>query len=281
MQVFSLSWGTSALEKIQEALGLWSEWYSKIFNTLVETPAEFQGGTLWTIVTNIMQITEAVGVSLLILFFLYGIIKSTLDFRDLIRNPRLIFMQFIRFFFAKFFVIHATEIMLSVMNFAKNIILQIGGTTPTMDLQVPAELQTALQAADWDAGLGAWVTATVGGWAIVLLSIILFVVVYGRLFKIFLLSAVAPIPLAGFASEATSSIGQNFLKSYIGECLRGVLMLTACLIFSAFTMTSPDYRNATAGSMTLDYVGNVIMQLLLLVVIVKGSDRMMKEIFAL
>ncbi len=274
-------WGEQAIAQLEDALAIWRQRYESIFSILVQDPSEFQNGAIWNTVTGIIRIVEATGVSLLILFFLYGVIKSTLDYRDLVRNPRLVLMQFVRFFFAKFFVTNATDLMLSIILIVRNIILQINPASPTMDLHLPDDLRTALVTADWGAGMGAFAASLAGTAIIWLLSIILVVVVYGRFFKIFLLSAIAPIPLAGYASEATSPIGRNFLKSYIGECLRGVLMLTACLIFSAFTMVTPGWAATSPGGMTWDYIGNVTLQMLLLVIIVKGSDRIIKEIFGL
>lgn len=279
--IFLNFWGEQAIAILDDALAIWKQKYESIFGILVQDPSEFQNGVIWNTVTGIIRVIEATGVSLLITFFFYGIIKSTIDYRDLIRNPRLVLMQFVRFFFAKFFVMNATDVMLSIISVVRHILAQINPATPTMEYSIPNDLRTALETADWGAGMGAFAASLVGTAMIWLLSIILVVVVYGRFFKIFLLSAIAPIPLAGFASEATSLIGRNFLKSYIAECLRGVLMLTACVIFSAFTTITTEWAATSPGGMTWDYVGNVTLQMLLLVIVVKGSDRIVKEIFSL
>lgn len=281
MPYYRLSLGEQAIEQLQDALAKWQQRYESIFDILTKSPSEFQGGGIWNTVTDIIQIIEATGVSLLILFFLYGLIKSTLDYRDLVRNPRLILMQFVRFFFAKFFVTNATDVLLKIISIVQGLMLKINMASPTMQLEIPSELRAALEGADWSAGLGAYTASLIGTAMIVVLGIILLIVVYGRFFKIFLLSAIAPIPLAALSSEATEAIGRNFLKSYIGECLRGVLMLVACLIFSAFTISNPEWTSTSPGGMTWEYVSDVVLQMLLLVIIVKGSDRIVKEIFGL
>ena len=108
------------------------------------------------------------------------------------------------------------------------------------------------------------------------------VIVYGRFFKIFLLAAISPLPLAGIASEATEYIGLNFLKSYIGECLRGVVILTACRIFTSIATTVPSLDpSASVAGMAWTYVAGVVMNMLILVILVKTSDRIVKEVFGI
>lgn len=165
------------------------------------------------------------------------------------------------------------------MVLVQNIIKGINASALTADFHIPDDLKTALETADWGAGIGAFAASLLGTAVIFLLSIIILVVVYGRFFKIFLLSAISPIPLAGFASEATESLATNFLKSYIGECFRGVIILVACMIFTVFAVSPTGLNASTPGGMTWVYVGEVVMQMLLLVITVKASDRMVKEIF--
>lgn len=129
------------------------------------------------------------------------------------------------------------DILTFVISVIQSLIQKIDAGALTADFQVPEDLASALETADWGAGMGAFVAALLLAAAIFLLSIIIIVVVYGRFFKIFLLSAIAPILLAGFASEQTETLGTNFMKSYIGECFRGIIILVACMIFSAFAVS--------------------------------------------
>ena len=58
---------------------------------------------------------------------------------------------------------------------------------------------------------------------ITVLSFIIILTVYGRFFRLYLYTAIAPVPLATFAGQPTQSIGASFLKSYAGVCLEGAI----------------------------------------------------------
>lgn len=273
--------GENAVENLQSAIDLWNRRFQSIFTILTTSPEEFRGGAPWEMIVTVMGIIEATGISLLIIFYLYGLFKTTTSYRDLVKNPKAIIFSLFRLFIAKYFVTYSMDVLLGIMSIVQSLISRIYTGTPTVSFTVPEGLKTAVLNADWSAGLGAWFASALGIALIFLLSMVLVVVVYGRFFKIFMLSAIAPIPLAGLASEATESLGMNFLKSYIGECLRGVVILVACMLFSVFLTTPADLGATTPGSMTWLYVAEVTMQMFLLAFIVKGSDRMVKELFGL
>lgn len=270
-----------AFDNLQSALDNWNTNYGEIFNILTTSPEDFQGGVIWGIVSNILTVLQGIGVSLLIIFFFYGLIKSGIDYRDVFRNPKNVVFTFLRVIIAEFFVVNALDILLYTLNLIQGIMAKIQTTTTTITFTVPDNLKTALENADFWASIGALATSLIACGVVWALSLIIMILVYGRFFKIFLLTAIAPIPLAGYASEQTESIGNNFMKSYIGECLRGVIIIVACLIFSAFAVSPASSSATTAGAMVLDYVFDVAMQMLILVIMIKGSDRMVKEFFSL
>lgn len=270
-----------AFDNLQSALDNWNTNYGEIFNILTTSPEDFQGGVIWGIVSNILTVLQGIGVSLLIIFFFYGLIKSGIDYRDVFRNPKNVVFTFLRVIIAEFFVVNALDILLYTLNLIQGIMAKIQTTTTAITFTVPDNLKTALENADFWASIGALATSLIACGVVWALSLIIMILVYGRFFKIFLLTAIAPIPLAGYASEQTESIGNNFMKSYIGECLRGVIIIVACLIFSAFAVSPTSSSATTAGAMVLDYVFDVAMQMLILVIMIKGSDRMVKEFFGL
>ena len=281
IQTTVLSMGTTAIDHLESALSFWEEQYNSIFSLLTTTPDEFQGGVIWNMVSNILNILQATGASLLIIFFLYGLVKAGIDYRDVFNNPQNVLKAFIRIGIAQFFVVHTMDVLMTVLRVVQEMITKIYTNIPALSYSIPDDLRAALESADWWAGVGAFAVSLLAQVIIGALSIIVVVVVYGRFFKIFLLTAIAPIPLAGFASEATSTLGQNFMKSYIGECMRGVIIIVACIIFSAFASSPTSLDPASPGAMTFWYVAEVAMQLLLLVIITKGSDRLVKELFGL
>lgn len=71
--------------------------------------------------------------------------------------------------------------------------------------------------------------------------------VYGRFFKIYLYTALAPIPLATFAGEPSQQVGKSFIKSFCAVCLEGAIIILACIIFTQFA-SSTSYRYKCTGS---------------------------------
>lgn len=122
----------------------------------------------------------------------------------------------------------------------------------------------------------------IGGLFITVLSFIMIMSVYGRFFRLFLYTAIAPIPLSSFAGEPSQNIGRSFLKSYAAVCLEGAIVVLACIIFSLFASSPPVVDpNAAAVTMVWSYIGELIFNMLVLVGAVKMSDRVVREMMGL
>lgn len=283
MLPLSAFWGGTAVDMLQGALAFWERIFTSIFSILIVSPEEFMGGTIWTLVDGILSTLQATGAVLLVIFFFYGVLKSSISFRDLLKQPTQIIGMFFRIGIAAFLVTNSKGLLLQILTVVQEIIMSIETVgSVSLGLAVPPELAAALDNASFGQGLGAFCAALIGTLVIHLLAIIVMVIVYGRFFKIYLLAAISPLPLSGLSSESTEYIGLNFLKSYIGECLRGVLILIACRIFSAYTIIEPTVDpTASVASMAWSYVALVAMNMLILVILVKSSDRVVKEIFGI
>ena len=98
-----------------------------------------------------------------------------------------------------------------------------------------------------------------------------------------LYTSIAPIPLASFAGQPSSSIGVAFLKSYAAICLEGCVIVLACVIFSAFASSPPAIADDTLAAATIvwNYVGELIFNMLVLVGAIKMSDRIIRELMGL
>ena len=106
--------------------------------------------------------------------------------------------------------------------------------------------------------------------------------VYGRFFRLYLYTAIAPIPLSSFAGEPSQNIGRSFLKSYAAVCLEGAIVVLACIIFSLFASSRPVVDpDAAAVTMVWSYIGELIFNMLVLVGAVKMSDRVVREMMGL
>ena len=98
-----------------------------------------------------------------------------------------------------------------------------------------------------------------------------------------LATAIAPIPLASFAGQPSSSMGVAFLKTYAAICLEGWVIVLACVIFSAFAASPPAMADSTLAPATIvwNYIGELIFNMLVLVGAIKMSDRLIRELMGL
>ena len=100
--------------------------------------------------------------------------------------------------------------------------------------------------------------------------------------RLYLYTAIAPVPLSTFAGEPSQSVGKSFIKSYAAVCLEGAIIVLACIIFSLFAASPPAVDpNAAPVSMVWSYIGELVFNMLVLVGAVKMADRVVREMMGL
>lgn len=124
--------------------------------------------------------------------------------------------------------------------------------------------------------------SAIGSLVITVLSFVIIMTVYGRFFKLYMYTAIAPIPLATVAGQPTQHIGISFLKSYAAVCMEGAIILLACVIFSIFAASPPVVdAEAAPAAMVWSYLGELIFNMLILVGTIKLADRVVREMMGL
>ena len=147
---------------------------------------------------------------------------------------------------------------------------------------LPTEIVTAVEDCGFFESIPLWAVTLIGGLFITVLSFIMIMSVYGRFFKLYLYTAIAPVPISTFAGEPSQSVGKSFIKSYAAVCLEGAIIVLACIIFSLFAASPPAVDpNAAAVSMVWSYIGELVFNMLVLVGAVKMSDRVVREMMGL
>lgn len=273
------------IESLKWTFEFWNNKQTEIWQLVSTTPEEFKGGDIWRLALTLNDGLKAIGYGLLVLFFALSICKSTINFRDL-RRPEQGLRFFIRFVLAKTAVTYGIDLMTAIFNICTGIVSVIAEKmgTATADMALPEELETAVNEVGFLASIPLWLVTILGCLVIIVLSFVMILTVYSRFFKLYMYTAFAPIPLSSFAGEATSFMGKAFIKSYMGVCMEGAVIVLACLIFSAFT-SSGNFGLVDAESsavvQVLAYLAETIFNMLVLVGLIKGSDRIVKEMFAL
>lgn len=272
------------VQNLQNSLNTWNEKLSEVWKLLTESPEDFKGGTIWQIILNIHGALMAIGLALLVLFFVVGVVKTCGSFTE-VKKPEHAIKIFIRFVIAKAVVTYGLELMMALFEIVQGMITTImrsAGLARSDELLLPDELVTAIEECGFFESIPLWAVTLIGSLFIMVLSFIIIMSVYGRFFKIYMYTAIAPIPLATFAGEPTQQIGVSFMKSYAAVCLEGAIILLACIIFSVFAASPPVVDvDAAPTAMVWKYIGELIFNMLVLVGAVKMSDRIVREMMGL
>ena len=266
---------------LENAFATWNDKMAEIWTLITTSPQTFKGGAIWNIVEGINGGLQAIGYGLLVLFFAMSIFKSTASFRDF-QRPEYALKHFIRFVAAKVAITYAMDLMTAIYSICGGVVEQIAsslGGISAASVTLPSAIETAVEEAGFWASIPLWLVTILGSLFITVMSFIMIMSVYGRFFRLYMYTALAPVPLSSFAGEGVSQMGKHFVKSYVGVCLEGAVIVLACLIFSAFSSTSAPTldTNITTVTMIWKYIGEVIFNMLVLVGLIKGSDRIIKE----
>ena len=272
------------VQNLTNALNTWNEKLSEIWGLLTTTPETFRGGGIWSAIVNINGAVQAVGLALLVLFFAVGMVKTCGSFAD-VKKPELAIKLFIRFALAKAVITHGMELMMAIFKIVQGAISKIMGASGisfSEGSSLPPTMIKAIEDCSFLESIPLWAVTLIGSLFITILSFILILTVYGRFFKLFMYTALAPIPLSTFAGEPTQSVGISFLKSYCAVCLEGAVVVVACIIFSLFSNSPPVVDTSSAAvTQVWSYIGELIFNMLVLVGTVKMSDRVIHEMMGL
>jgi hypothetical protein len=268
------------VQNLENALNTWNEKMAEIISLLTTSPTTFKGGGIWDAIVTIHGAVQAIGLALLVLFFVVGVVKTCGSFAEA-RKPEMAVKLFVRFALAKAAITYGLELMLAFLDIVQGLIstmLSAVGFSAASPTVLPSSMVTAIEEIGFLESVPLWAVTILGGLAVTVLSFVMILSVYGRFFKIFMYTAIAPVPLASFAGEPSQSIGKSFIKSYAAVCLEGAVIVLACVIYSLFA-SSPPAVDASAATITQvwGYVGELIFNMLVLVGMVKMADRIVRE----
>lgn len=276
--------GNWIIDNIVNALNTWNEKLAEIWLLLTQSPESFKGGGIWNVIVSINGALKAIGYALLVLFFVVGVVKTCGSFSE-IKKPEHALKLFVRFVLAKTIVGYGLDLMMALFRIVQGVIstaMNTAGVAAQTAVTMPAEMEEAIRELTFWESVPAWAVSLIGSLVIIVLSFVMIMSVYGRFFKLYMYTAIAPIPLSAFAGEPSANIGKSFLKSYAAVCLEGAIIVLACIIFSVFAASPPVVtEDATPVTMVWSYMGELIFNLLVLTGAVKMADRVVREMFGL
>lgn len=272
------------VQNLVKALDTWNEKLAEIWQILTQSPETFKDGGIWKAIVEIHGALQAIAYALLVLFFVIGVVKTCGSFTE-VKKPEHVLKLFVRFAIAKGIITYGLELLMALFQIVQGItstIMKTAGFGKSKKTVLPDEIVTAVEDCGFFESIPLWAVTLIGGLFITVLSFIMIMSVYGRFFRLYLYTAIAPIPLSTFAGEPSQNVGKSFIKSYAAVCLEGAVVVLACIIFSLFA-TSPPVVSADASAVTMvwSYVGELIFNMLVLAGAVKMSDRVVREMMGL
>lgn len=272
------------VQNLVVALGVWNQKLTEIWSLITASPQDFKGGDIWNVIVAIYGAVQAIGFALLVLFFVTGMVKTCGSFSD-VKKPEHALKLFIRFALAKGVITYGMELILALFDIVQGTISVIMNSArfSSADMTtLPDGMVSTIESCNFFESIPIWAVTLIGGFFITVLSFIMIMSVYGRFFKLYMYTALAPIPLSAFAGEPTQNIGKSFLKSYCAVLLEGAVIVLACIIFSVFASSPPEINESAAAiNQVWSYISEIVFNMLVLVGSVKMSDRVIKEMMGL
>ena len=277
--------GTAAWYELYQGLEYLGNMLDKMWSILTTSPQNFKGGGIWSVITTINGVLGAIGTALLVLFFTVGVIKTCGSFAEL-KKPETAVKVFIRFAISKALIDNCLSLLVDFVTIVQDVIKRITDSSSigtALEFTIPSDVQSSFESVGiLDGAIPIWAVCFIAHIAFMIIGMILLLTVYGRFFRIYMYTAIAPIPLSTMAGQPTESIGKSFLKSYAGVCLQGVVIVLACVIFTAYAASMPNMDTSLDPlRMVWGYVGEVTFNMLVLVGLVKGSDRIIHDMMGL
>ena len=135
------------VQNLENALSTWNEKLTEIWSLLTTTPQEFKGGGIWKVIVDINGAVQAIGLALLVLFFVVGMVKTCSSYTD-VKKPEHALKLFVRFAIAKGMVTYGMELMLSLLEIIQGVISNImtsSGLASAGKTTLPSKMITAIE----------------------------------------------------------------------------------------------------------------------------------------
>lgn len=112
---------------LNNALDTWNSKLGELWQLVSTSPENFKGGAIWNVITNIHGALQAVGLALIVLFFVIGVMKTCGSFAE-VKKPEHALKLFIRFAIAKAIVTYGLELMNAIFRIIQGVVSQIMST---------------------------------------------------------------------------------------------------------------------------------------------------------
>ena len=206
------------------------------------TPSNFNSG-VFSMIQNLSE-TVIIPIAGVILTFIMCIelIQMVIDRNNMHDIDTWIFFKWIfKTFCAVLIVTNTFNIVMGIFDVAQSVVSRAGGViagNTNVDISSTiSNLSAKLEAMELGQLIGLYFQSMIVGLSMSVLSICIFVVIYGRMIEIYLVSSLGPIPLATMVNRDWGSMGQNYLKSLLALGFQAFLIMVCMGIYSVLVQS--------------------------------------------
>ena len=200
------------------------------------TPANFSPG-VFSMIRNVSE-SVIIPIAGMILTFIacYELIQMIIDHNNLANFETWTFFKWVfKTFVAVMLITNTFNITMAVFDVAQHVISSSGGIIAgdtAIDVSTIASMEETLMEMELGPLLGLFLQSFIVQITMSALSIVIFIIVYGRMIEIYLMTSLAPIPFSTFGNREQSQIGQNYLRSLFALGFQGFLIMICVGIYA-------------------------------------------------
>ena len=205
------------------------------------TPANFSPG-VFSMIRNVSE-SVIIPIAGLILTFIvcHELIQMIIDHNNLANFETWIFFKWVfKTFVAVTLITNTFNITMAVFDVSQQVVNASAGiisADTAIDGSALDTMQATLEAMELGPLLGLFLQSFIVQVTMSALSIIIFVIVYGRMIEIYLMTSLAPIPFATFGNREQSQVGQNYLRSLFALGFQGFLIIICVGIYAVLVQS--------------------------------------------
>ena len=235
------------VQNLNNALETWNSKMSEIWQLLTQSPETFKGGDIWNVMLTIHDALIGIGYGLLVLFFAVGVVKTCSSYADM-KRPEMAVKMFVRFALAKGAIGYGLELMMALFNIIQGVVSTIMGSSgmdgSSQALSIPEEMIESIENVGLLDSIPLWIVTLLGSLLITVLSFIMILTVYGRMFKLYMYTALAPSPWQ-LSQGRQPRVSERILSIPMQVCVwKGQSLLWHVLSFLYLRQARPPSRTA-------------------------------------
>ena len=135
------------VQNLENALETWNSKLAEIWQLITQSPETFKGGTIWNVIVNIHGAVQAIGLALLVLFFVVGVMMTCGSFVE-VKKPEHALKLFIRFALVKGLITYGLDLTMAPFRTVQgtiDTIMNAAGFGAAYRTILPDEIVTAVE----------------------------------------------------------------------------------------------------------------------------------------